>query len=72
MLTVLIKYEKSYREVLLPADAVEFSLAGEDAGLLVTLKAETQHLAMTEEGDPDVRNVFVMNDQGQTVGRYTL
>ena len=77
MLTVLIRYKKSRREVLTPARSVEFQPRGDSAepGLLINHGVEAEggfHLAMTDEGDDDWRDVFVMNAQGQTVARYTL
>ena len=76
MLTVLVKYVKSGREVLIPAKTVEFVPKGnEAAGLIINhsdLDAGGRQLGFTPEGDQDWRDVFVMNDKGATVGRYTL
>ncbi len=75
MLTVLIKYVESKRECIIPARSIEFSRAKEDAGLRINLPNEADgstYLAMTAKGDSDFRDVFVMNDQGQTVARYSL
>ncbi len=43
----------------------------EDAGLLIIGKEEMR-LPMTPLGDMDYRDVFVMNEHGKTVARYTL
>lgn len=84
MFSILIRYKKSHREVLLSAKSVEFIPPGgprEDEGgihqpgLLVNNGIDGEsgyHLAMTPENDPDWRDVFVMNPQGQTVARYVL
>ncbi len=78
MLTVLIRYKKTRREVVVPARSVEFtpmSFGGDEPGLLINHGVEAEggfHLPLTEGGDEDWRDVFVMNAQGQTVARYTL
>ena len=80
MLTILIRYQKSLREVLIEAESVEFVReqgphAVDKPGLLVnhgTKAKDGFHLEMTAEGDEDWRDVFVMNASGQTVARYTL
>ena len=76
MFSVLIRYQKTRREVLLQARSVEFVPLGEsDTGLLINHGVEAEggcHLAPTQEGDEDWRDVFVMNNAGQTVARYTL
>ena len=76
MLTVLIRDQKTRREVLLQARSVGFVPEGkDDAGLLINHGVEAEggcHLAPTQEGDEDWRDVFVMNAAGQTVARYTL
>jgi hypothetical protein len=75
MLTVLIRYNKSRREVLIPAETVEYNpIRKEDGGGLLVVRAGigSQHLGFSDTGDEDWRDVFVMNDQGQTVARYTL
>ena len=80
MFTILIRYRKSLREVLVTAESVEFVREqGEHGvdkpGLLVNHGVEAKggfHLEMTAEGDEDWRDVFVMNASGQTVARYTL
>jgi hypothetical protein len=78
MLTVLIRYKETRREVLMPAKRVEFvpeSSKEESPGLLINHGDEAESgcfLAMTSEGDSDWRDVFVMNAQGQTVARYIL
>ena len=83
MFTVLIKYVKSRREVLIPARSVEFSPAGESGeGLLINHGVEAEggsHLGFTKgenedrcDENEDWRDVFVMNANGKTVARYTL
>lgn len=76
MLTVLIRYKESRREVITPARSVEFVPSGsEDSGLLINHGVEAEggcHLSMTASDDKDWRDVFVMNDAGQTVARYIL
>ena len=80
MFSVLIRYKKSRREVLIPARTVEFIPEGEkmpnapfEAGLLINhTENGGHHLGFTPEGDEDWRDVFVMNAAGQTVARYTL
>ena len=76
MLTVLVKYTKSGREVLIPAKTVEFVPKGSvGEGLIIhhhVLEEGSCHLGFTPEGDQDWRDVFVMNDKGATVARYTL
>ncbi len=77
MFTVLIRYNESRRECLIPARSVEFvPNGGEDnPGLLINhgvLAEGGSHLGMTPEGDKNWRDVFVMNAQGKTVARYLL
>lgn len=80
MFSVLIRYKQSRREVLIPARTVEFVPKGsccgdKDEGLLINHAVEAEggcHLGFTAEGDPDWRDIFVMNANGQTVARYTL
>ena len=83
MFSILIRYHVSQREVLISAKTVEFirpSKKGDPTptdipGLLVNHGVEAEdgcHLGMTEANDPDWRDVFVMNDRGATVARYTL
>lgn len=79
MLTVLAKYHKTKREVLLQANAVEYVPKGDDrcgAGLLLRgvngADGANTHLGMTMKGDEDFRDVFVMNADGQTVARYII
>lgn len=74
MLTVLVRYTHSKREVLFPAQEVEYVPRGvPDAGLLIKFDYDKgTHLGVTTEGDEDLRDVFVMNDNGATVARYTL
>lgn len=83
MFSVLIRYQVSRREVLISAKTVEFirpPVKGDPVptdmpGLLINHGVEGEngcHLAMTESDDPDWRDVFIMNDQGQTVARYIL
>ncbi len=74
MLTVLIRYKESRREVIFPAISVEFVPSGtEDAGLLINTKVDGEtHLALSASDNHDWRDVFVMNANGQTVARYTL
>lgn len=82
MFSVLIRYRKSRREVLIPACSVEFIPEGEkipntpfEPGLLINHGVEGKngcHLGFTLEGDEDWRDVFVMNAAGQTVARYVL
>jgi hypothetical protein len=77
MFSVLIRYKKTRREVLIPARSVEFVPKGSDdePGLLINHAVVAEggcHLGMTAEGDENYRDVFVMNPQGQTVARYSL
>lgn len=83
MFTILIRYQKTRREVLISAKTVEFIVPTKDkkesvideAGLLINHGVEAEkgfHLPMTAEGNDDFRDVFVMNENGQTVARYTL
>ena len=93
MLTLLVRYQMSRREVLSPATSVEYAPPREQpqncswtteqederqrynrdvAGLLVLNGEEGRHLTLTPIGDLDYRDVFVMNDHGATVARYTL
>ena len=85
MFSVLIRYKVSRREVLISAETVEFippespdnkvEVLRDMPGLLVNCGVEGEkgcHLAMTPDDDPDFRDVFVMNAQGQTVARYML
>lgn len=75
MLTVLIRYVKTRREVLTPATSVEYQPTEIDAvepGLLILNGDKGQHLVPTEKGDENWRYVFVMNENGSTVARYTL
>lgn len=80
MFSVLIKYKKTGREVLIPARTVEYvpkgSCCGDvDEGLLINHAVEAEggsHLGFTPVGDDDWRDVFVMNSHGQTVARYAL
>lgn len=79
MFSVLIRYQKTRREVLIPARNVEFYPKDSDTsvapGLLINHAVEAEggcHLAMSPDGDEDWRDVFVMNESGQTVARYTL
>ncbi len=77
MFSVLIRYQKTRREVLIPARSVEFvpKDGTDEPGLLINYAVEAEggcHLSMTAEGDDDWRDVFVMNANGQTVARYTL
>lgn len=80
MFTVKIIYRKTNREVLISAKNVEFVRPGEGVspeslGLLINHAVPAEggfHLGMTPEGDEDKRDVFVMNDAGQTVARYEL
>ena len=75
MLTVLIRYRKTHREVLIPARTVEYVPKGkQDSGLLINhgVQAEGGSHLKHDDCTDDVRDVFVMNAQGQTVARYTL
>ncbi len=81
MFSVLIRYQKTRREVLLSGKSVEFlppgmAVAKESiSGLLINsgVEGECPHfLELTPEGDPNWGDVFVMNNQGQTVARYVL
>ncbi len=83
MFSVLIRYRETRREALISAESVEFiPLTDKDeeppydkAGLLVNHGVETKggfHLGVTPMGDENWRDVFVMNEAGQTVARYTL
>lgn len=79
MFTVLVRHANG-REVLFEAERVEYQNNGEPGdGLLITLNdmgikgpATTRQFAHSEVGDTDSRDVFVMNEAGQTVARYIL
>lgn len=78
MFTVLIRYKKTGREVLRTAETVEFISEEGDRqrGLLINSGIDAKsgfHLPMTTEADKDdYRDVFIMNNDGQTVARYVL
>lgn len=75
MLTVLIRYRKSGREVLIPAKSVEYVPNGDEQGLLINHGCEAEggcQLGPTAKDDENWRDVFVMNDHGSTVARYSL
>ena len=82
MFSLLIKYQKTHREILISAKSVEFippnpkaENPDEFAGLLVNHGVEAEggcFLSVSEKDDPNWRDVFVMNDNGRTVARYTL
>lgn len=76
MLTVLIRYTTTGREVLVPARSVEYipkCCGDKDEGLLINHgDSEGMHLGKTPEGDNNWRDVFVMNASGATVARYKL
>ncbi len=85
MLTVLIRNQKTKREIILPAKNIEYipiptkeetEIVDIDRpGLLINHGVEAEggcHLAMTSIGDDNFRDVFVMNSHGQTVARYIL
>lgn len=75
MLTLLVRYKKSRREVISSATSVEFIPEGSediDKGLLIVNNEESVHLSFTHADDENYRDVFVMNDKGQTVARYLL
>lgn len=84
MLTVLFRYQRSRVEVLKMADSVEYTPPhgksddpanppkNVEPGLLLTLGEKGEHVELTGVDDPDYRDVFVMNDNGATVARYTL
>ena len=77
MFTILVRYQKTRREVLTSARSVEFVRdKGEgEPGLLINPGIEGEagcFLGVSEKGDENWRDVFVMNDQGQTVARYIL
>ncbi len=69
MLTVLIRHKKSGREILYPADEVEF-----EKGYGLRFHSPGQSGAHFPESntEDDYRDVFVMNAAGQTVARYRL
>ncbi len=80
MFTVLIKHVGSNqkgRTVLLSAKTVEFVPEGgldKNPGLFINHGVDGEdgcHLSPSEV-EADYRDVFVMNDQGATVARYTL
>lgn len=81
MFTVLIRYQMTRREVLITAKTVEFLPEGKDdespeaPGLSINHGIDgekTTFLSLTPKDDENWRDVFVMNEQGQTVARYTL
>ncbi len=77
MFTVLIRYQGTRREVLLFAERIEFAGPEEkEPGLHIDnsdVEGKMSHfLAHSKKGDENWRDVFVMNDHGQTVARYIL
>lgn len=85
MLTILIRYRKTRVEVLKRAESVEYTppaavdsehpentVKNEHPGLLLTREDDGEHLPLTPMDDDNYRDVFVMNEQGATVARYTL
>lgn len=79
MLTMKIKYQESNIEVVELVEKVEYippHSRKEDhpaPGLLVEYgNGRASHLCLTPLGDTDYRDVFIMNDKGSTVARYTL
>lgn len=80
MLTVLLKWHDGGNEVILSADSVEFVPKRETAngskqdpgpGLIVR-NGKDDHRIPASERHPELRDVFVMNEAGSTVARYTL
>ena len=86
MLTVLIRYRETRREVLIPAKCVEYIPPGktpvekeiatiDQPGLLINHGGKADngfHLGLTPIGEENFKDVFIMNDHGQTVARYIL
>ncbi len=74
MLTILIRYRQSKREVLFNASSVEYSPS--DGLLLQSTDTERTDngikLDFTAVDSTDFRDVFVMNTAGSTVARYCL
>ena len=69
MLTILIRHKNTKREVIYPADEVEFE---EDDGLRFHTKDGCGMHLKCSDSEQDYRDVFIMNDAGQTVARYLL
>ncbi len=69
MFTILIKYKNSNYENLYTADSIEFN---QETGLSFnSLNGHGYHFGVSDL-DEEVRDVFVMNNSGQTVARYLL
>jgi hypothetical protein len=77
MLSVLIKHRSTGRDVLFgDVVSVEFEAivpgTRPGAGLLVNFSGDrSSHWALSDMSD-DQRDVFVMNEAGQTIARYVL
>ena len=74
MFTIMIRHLVSGREYLTTCEAVEWEKDKEapNSGLLLVRKDGTSvHYGPSDISD-DRREVFVMNDAGQTVARYLL
>lgn len=69
MLTVLIRNRKTRREILYSADEVEFQKG--DGLRFHRPDRSGSHFSESNVED-DYRDVFIMNDAGQTVARYLL
>ena len=69
MLTVLIRDKKTGREIIYPADEVEFQKGD---GLRFHRPNQTGAHCPESKAEDGFRDVFVMNAEGQTVARYIL
>ena len=76
MLTIMIRHSDTKREFITPCKTLEYvqkATLEEPAGLLVQLENDdfVRYPVRDHDGEP-YRDVFVMNDAGQTVARYVL
>ena len=69
MFTILVRTKKTNREILYLADEIEFH--EEDGLRFHSVNGNGSHLGIADKED-DYRDVFVMNENGQTVARYLL
>ena len=76
MLTVMIRHSETKREVIFSANTVEYvqrATPEEPAGLLVLGEgSEYSRYPVRDHDEGPYRDVFVMNEAGQTVARYVL
>lgn len=73
MLTVMIRHlDDNNREVLIEAKSIQYIPTGPKAGLLIRLPDDhSTHLGHDATRDPLI-DVFIMNNSGKTVAKYSL